>query len=219
MRKLVLITALVVGAISTPAMAQVYNANPTPAFTYGSGNDYLPANSAVLTSGTSQLAVRFHEPFVVASPSSATGVYSFETGTNLACSSITAGTCSDVSLDYSFSNFLTGRISLTNLLTNQSYTTGTFILGNATLQDSFRLSSGFLASLGFNSNVNDTYRVDLTGTNSLGTSTLSAFAQLGTGATGAVPEPSTWGMMLLGFGVMGVSLRRRRRTQTLLQAA
>lgn len=30
------------------------------------------------------------------------------------------------------------------------------------------------------------------------------------GFTPAVPEPATWGMMLLGFGVMGASLRRRR---------
>jgi hypothetical protein len=29
---------------------------------------------------------------------------------------------------------------------------------------------------------------------------------------GAVPEPSTWAMMLLGFGGIGVALRRRRRT-------
>lgn len=29
-------------------------------------------------------------------------------------------------------------------------------------------------------------------------------------ATGAVPEPGTWAMMLLGFGGMGVALRRRR---------
>lgn len=29
--------------------------------------------------------------------------------------------------------------------------------------------------------------------------------------TGAVPEPATWAMMLLGFGAMGVSLRRSRR--------
>ena len=35
----------------------------------------------------------------------------------------------------------------------------------------------------------------------------------------AVPEPSTWAMMLLGFGAIGVSLRRRRRTHDMLQTA
>ena len=34
-----------------------------------------------------------------------------------------------------------------------------------------------------------------------------------------VPEPGTWAMMLLGFGAMGVAMRRRRRTYNLLQAA
>jgi hypothetical protein len=34
----------------------------------------------------------------------------------------------------------------------------------------------------------------------------------------AVPEPSTWAMMLLGFGAAGVALRRRRKT-TLVQLA
>jgi PEP-CTERM motif-containing protein len=37
------------------------------------------------------------------------------------------------------------------------------------------------------------------------------------GATGEVPEPSTWAMMLLGFGAIGASLRRGRRK--LLQLA
>ena len=36
---------------------------------------------------------------------------------------------------------------------------------------------------------------------------------------GAVPEPATWAMMLLGFGGMGVAMRRRRRTQVLAQIA
>ena len=40
-----------------------------------------------------------------------------------------------------------------------------------------------------------------------------------TAVNGAVPEPATWAMMLIGFGAMGVSMRRRRRTKTLLQAA
>ncbi|WP_309611071.1 PEPxxWA-CTERM sorting domain-containing protein [Sphingomonas sp.] len=32
-------------------------------------------------------------------------------------------------------------------------------------------------------------------------------------ANGAVPEPATWGMMLVGFGVAGMSLRRNRRAR------
>ena len=31
-------------------------------------------------------------------------------------------------------------------------------------------------------------------------------------ASGAVPEPATWGMMILGFGMMGASVRYRRRS-------
>lgn len=38
-------------------------------------------------------------------------------------------------------------------------------------------------------------------------------------STGAVPEPGTWAMMLLGFGAMGVSLRRRRGGEGILQVA
>lgn len=36
----------------------------------------------------------------------------------------------------------------------------------------------------------------------------------GTSTVGAVPEPATWAMMLLGFGVVGASLRRRKYTAT-----
>ena len=37
-------------------------------------------------------------------------------------------------------------------------------------------------------------------------------------AVAAVPEPATWAMMLMGFGAMGVAMRRRRHIQR-LQAA
>ena len=30
--------------------------------------------------------------------------------------------------------------------------------------------------------------------------------------TAGVPEPATWAMMMMGFGLMGYSLRRRRAT-------
>lgn len=36
--------------------------------------------------------------------------------------------------------------------------------------------------------------------------------------TGAVPEPATWGMMLIGFAGIGISLRRRRRAEALAAA-
>jgi len=40
------------------------------------------------------------------------------------------------------------------------------------------------------------------------------------GSTPSVPEPATWGLMLLGFGGMGFALRRgRRRNATLMQIA
>lgn len=42
-----------------------------------------------------------------------------------------------------------------------------------------------------------------------------------TGGVTAVPEPATWGLMLLGFGGMGMALRRSRRRgkRTLMQIA
>ena len=35
----------------------------------------------------------------------------------------------------------------------------------------------------------------------------------------AVPEPSTWAMMLMGFGAVGLAMRRRRRSDRALQLA
>lgn len=34
-------------------------------------------------------------------------------------------------------------------------------------------------------------------------------------ATGAIPEPATWGMLITGFGIIGAALRRRRRIVTI----
>ncbi len=50
------------------------------------------------------------------------------------------------------------------------------------------------------------------GSQRLGTFTVGAEA-------GAVPEPATWAMMLLGFGAIGMATRRRRKTAGQLQAA
>lgn len=39
------------------------------------------------------------------------------------------------------------------------------------------------------------------------------------GTPGSVPEPGTWALMLLGFGGIGVAMRRRRGQPTLMQIA
>ena len=41
----------------------------------------------------------------------------------------------------------------------------------------------------------------------------------GTTATAAVPEPATWGMMILGFGAMGYAMRRRAKVRTTVSFA
>jgi hypothetical protein len=47
----------------------------------------------------------------------------------------------------------------------------------------------------------------------------SSNAQIFSTGTPAVPEPATWAMMLLGFGAVGVAMRRSPRKRALLQVA
>ena len=70
-------------------------------------------------------------------------------------------------------------------------------------QNSARFTFAFLSGLGFDPNVNNTYSVNL----SAGGHSLTTYAQVG---SGAVPEPATWAMMLIGFGAIGLQMRRRK---------
>jgi hypothetical protein len=85
----------------------------------------------------------------------------------------------------------------------------------------------FSASQGANNNMDTTFHAySFTWTATGGPSalqfnsggTISADAILDnvllTGLAAAVPEPSTWAMMLLGFGAIGFAMRRRRVMQT-----
>jgi hypothetical protein len=45
-------------------------------------------------------------------------------------------------------------------------------------------------------------------------STFDAIATFDAPPTGAIPEPSTWAMMILGFGAAGAAIRSRRRVST-----
>ena len=55
-------------------------------------------------------------------------------------------------------------------------------------------------------------------TNILFGSSQAATLRVSLAPNSAVPEPATWAMMLIGFGAIGVSLRRRRRATAQLAA-
>ena len=60
---------------------------------------------------------------------------------------------------------------------------------------------------------------NLTHTITLSNGQGSSNAQIFSTGTPAVPEPATWAMMLLGFGAIGVAMRRSPRKRALLQVA
>lgn len=211
--------ALAAAVVATPAFAAdtlTYNSAPSDTWFYGSGNNYTPANSLVLTTGSGdQMYLRMHQTYQVAPASDGSGVYSFALGTN------------PVSFDWGVDNngqsTISGLITMTNIGTGSSVSYNPFAIGNdnamadGSTQNSFRLNWG---GIGFDPSVNDTYRVDLM-INGLGgdtSRTISVFAKLGDGAMSAVPEPASWALMILGIGFIGGFLRKSHQKARVIYA-
>ena len=103
-------TAAFVSTGAQAAAGLAFNSAPTDGFFYGNGNNYAPANAAVLTtSGGDQLALRWHETFVNA-PASNGNTYSFALGTT------------PLSYDFGIDN--NSGASITALLTIKNVGTG-----------------------------------------------------------------------------------------------
>lgn len=86
---------------------------------------------------------------------------------------------------------------------NFYYLTGKFVSGNGL---------GFTTAAGTNANLFDSagqYRLNTTNPFQSGFVTATSAA-----AAGAVPEPATWGMTILGFGI-GATVRIRRTKTTI----
>ena len=84
-------------------------------------------------------------------------------------------------------------------------------------------NTGWIASL-FNIGQSGDFRLRFGVTNFSDTQFQSALAFSGVTVNnapviGAVPEPTTWAMMLIGFGAIGASMRRRRRVTATLELA
>jgi hypothetical protein len=218
-----MVTAAVLAFAPTAAMAQVaYNSDPSAGWHYGNGNDYSPADTAVLTSGDDQLYLRWHVTYEAAAASTG-DTYNFTSD------QFDLATDHSLSFDWGFTSAaqdVGATISITDLGTHQTFHYDVFNpLGlpsglqipyndnysvDGSVQNSARLSHPFLLGTGFDPNADDTYKVTLTVTGlSGGTQSLTTYAQVGAGA-GAVPEPASWAMMLGGFGLVGGAMRRRK---------
>ena len=214
--KSIILAAATIAAMSTPAFAAttVYNSAPGEGWRYGSGNDYAPANTAVLTTDAGdQLYLRWHKRGEVAAASTG-NTYSFALGTQ------------PLSFDWGF-DFNTGArgsqvssalITIKNIGTGQMVSYNPLFAGNdntnfsGNVQNSAHLGFAFLSGVGFNPNIDGLYRVtlDVTGFSG-GPQSLSVDAKYGLGVA-AVPEPATWAMLIAGFGLVGGAMRRRTRT-------
>lgn len=214
--------AMTVATGAQAADVVTYNSTPTDGWFYGSGNDYVPSNTAVLTTdGGNQIFLRMHKTFDVAPTSDGAGVYSFALGTD--------PMSVDWGIDTSGSSNVTAFLAFTNVATGLETGFDPFVgqpdnsFSSGSTENSFRLNWLNVGGFGFDPNVDNTYRVQLQlidHNNNDAVSTLNVFAKLGDGAgAGAVPEPATWAMMLIGFGGLGGVMRKRRAMATAAFAA
>ena len=188
LRKAAVISALVIGSLSVPAAAS--NVLTNPGFETGTLSPWTIASSSP----------------TVTSAQAHSGTYSVaEFSGDEVKQTFSAIATSDIT-----------EVSFWALRDGGPFDSYTFFYGDATQQD-FLLSA--LGASGWNQyNVTSNLAAgkNLIGFGIFGTSPGPTYLDDFLISTGAVPEPSTWAMMLLGFGAMGIALRRRRR---LLQAA
>lgn len=214
LRTTILAAAAAFAFVGTAQAADVltYNSAPTDTWFYGTGNDYALANTAVLdTAAGDELDLRFHQTFQTA-PASTGNVYSFALNTT------------PISFDWGydvhsgFTGPVTAFLTLAKL-GGSSFTYDVNFSGNDNeSQTGSTQNSGRLVwfPIGFDASTASTYKATLV-VNGLdgGSKSLSAYAKIGDGYSGAVPEPATWALMIMGFGSVGATLRRRRTTAAL----
>ncbi len=200
--------SLAFAAGGAQADTTVFNSAPTDTWHFGTGNDYTPANTADLgTDAGDQLSLRFHDRFQAA-PASVGNVYSFALGAQQLSYDwgidLHNGDFTGVTALLTFTNAAGGSFSYNPLAAGND---NSIAFGDQ--QNSFYMNN--FPGLNFNPLVDGTYTVNLT-VNGLagGAKSLDVVAQLGAGFSGAIPEPTTWALMLMGFGGLGVAMRRRR---------
>ena len=172
-----------------------FDTGPT---SYGviSGSNYLVLTGSVSGVAADPAVGGQGDPYLsVGTPSAGTASFSF--------AGLAGGGASQVGLDYGSADTYNTFLLFLSDGSTESYTGQQVIdIGLANGNQSASNTNGRLT---FTSNSGQFItRIDLS-------STQAALEADNIGVIAAVPEPGTWGMMLLGFGAIGASLRRRRR--------
>jgi hypothetical protein len=111
---------------------------------------------------------------------------------------------------------LSGRIMFASNVAN-GLTTSEFSIDNSVFRD-FITGAAALGVIGtpndIRLNLSQSLSYSVAGGATYGDNRLGRFSA----AVAAVPEPATWGMMLIGFGMMGASMRYRRRETKVVYA-
>ncbi len=212
-------------AFTAPAQAVVaFNADLVHGVYFGSGNDALPNQMTTNTVNGVEIGLRAHisngSPAAGAQITPIGNTYFVPLGNvfNWDWSVDPGADGSAVSLVGAVAS-----LTITNMLTNQFFTFDPSAIPDndhdpsapGGYQNSWRPNFAFLVPiLGFNMNQDNTYAITLSLNNVpsvTGPFTDSIYVQMGDGFTPAVPEPSTWAMMILGFAGVGYMTYRRRK--------
>jgi CHRD domain/PEP-CTERM motif len=179
--------AAAVAAVAMPAQAATLFAT-----TLSSANETTPNTSTATGSGTLLLSTSQNSIDVVLSWAGLTGP---ATGGHVHCCAF-QGANGPVAIDFGPSSVATGSLTRTYDLTLLTTYTGGFVTANGGTAASARAAfvAGLLGGKAY-------YNVH-TATNPGG----EIRGQL----VGAVPEAATWGMMIVGLGMVGGALRSRR---------
>jgi hypothetical protein len=195
---------------------------------YGTGNGLSPENFATVNNNSIELGLRAKltpnvgtAGQVPAQIDGSNGLYVVPSGTGDAFNIDFSVDPTVGSTPVSLAN-LTQTLTVTNLLTGLTFVGNPALFGDATLatspgayQNSEKITFGFWNIGTFDPNANDTYLVTL----QVGDLTDQIDVQIGTGFTAAVPEPSTWAMMILGFCGIGFMAYRRKQNGAALSLA